>query len=228
MEIISGGAAESDALAEAFLESAADEGSAPHAAGGPARSELELEPEPEPELELELEPESAEPEAAGEVSPGPLPADAGVDGPLPSVALTRRFGAAVADLLLLALIFTLFLVAGGLALHPQAGAGLALLLALSVPYFLVLFVLCFGYFTLFHFLTGQTPGKMLFRIRVADGAGGELAFTQAFLRSAGGLASLLLAGFGYLIIPFDSRRRGWNDRFAGTCLVPAVREEDPA
>jgi uncharacterized RDD family membrane protein YckC len=94
--------------------------------------------------------------------------------------------------------------------------------SLATPYFLVLFAVCFGYFTLFHFLIGQTPGKMLFRIRVVGEEGGGLMFSQAFLRSVGGLLSLLPAGLGYLRIAFDGERRGWNDRLANSRVVPVT------
>ncbi len=96
------------------------------------------------------------------------------------------------------------------------------LMNLAVPYFLILFSVFFGYFTLFHFLTGQTPGKMLLRLRVESEAGVPLAFSQAFLRSTGGLFSLILLGLGFLAIFSDDRRRGWNDRLAGTLVVTAT------
>lgn len=127
------------------------------------------------------------------------------------------------DLLVLSLAIFLFLIAGEAALAPAETRrllpDLATLLALAIPYFLVLFAVCFGYFTLFHFLTGQTPGKMLLRLRVETELGAPLAFSQAFLRSTGGLFSLLCFGLGFLTILFDPRRRGWNDRLAGTLVV---------
>jgi len=102
---------------------------------------------------------------------------------------------------------------------------LATLFDLAVPYFLVLFALCFSYFTLFHFLTGQTPGKMLFRLRVESITGEPLLFSQAFLRSTGGLFSLLAVGVGYLIAAFNQKGRGWNDLLAGSRMVPLFAEE---
>ena len=188
-------------------------------------AEEEVEPSPTADGDEPAQPAepplSPRPESVSSATPVPQRGGTatGAEAPLPPGSLGGRLGATFVDLLLLAVLFCFFLLAGGLVLHPQAGPGLDMVLALSSPYFLVLFTLCFGYFTLFHFLTGQTPGKMLFRIRVEDGAGGELSFAQAFLRSTGGLASLLAVGLGYLVIPFDRRRRGWNDRFAGTCLV---------
>lgn len=143
-----------------------------------------------------------------------------VDELLPPVA--SRVFAFACDLLLLVIVGTSFVVAAEAAM---AGGGDNLfpsfetLLDLAIPYFLVLFSLAFGYFTLFHFLTGQTPGKMLTGLRVETLEGESLVFSQAFLRSVGGLLQLLPAGLGYLVILTSADRRGWNDQLAGTRLI---------
>ncbi|ORJ61273.1 RDD family protein [Geothermobacter hydrogeniphilus] len=154
---------------------------------------------------------------------------------VPLAPFGARLAAGFCDLLVLTLVFVLFLIIGQQILQNPAQGELlpdtATLVELSGPYFLVLFAVSFGYFTLFHFLTGQTPGKMLFHLRVEDLAGQPLLFSQAFLRSVGGLFSLLPAGLGFLVIFFSSTRRGWNDLLAGSRLVPvygtADDESDP-
>ncbi len=131
-------------------------------------------------------------------------------------------GAFVFDLALLVTVGISFVVAAEAAMstgETRLLPSLETLVDLSVPYFLVLFFLAFGYFTLFHFLAGQTPGKMLTGLRVETTEGEPLAFAQAFLRSVGGLLQLLPAGLGYLVILTNSERRGWNDRLAGTQVV---------
>lgn len=141
----------------------------------------------------------------------------------PTGAPFFRIGAGAFDLLLLALIYALFLAAGKFALFPadQAMSPIPLesLLDLAIPYFLILFALCFGYFTLFHFLSGQTPGKMIFRLKVESASGAPIDFAQAFLRSVGGLISLLCAGIGFLFILRAPEHRGWNDHLAGTRVI---------
>jgi uncharacterized RDD family membrane protein YckC len=143
--------------------------------------------------------------------------------PKPAGAPFLRLGAGAVDLLLLGLIYGLFLAAGKLALFPadQAMAPIPLesLAELAIPYFLILFALCFGYFTLFHFLSGQTPGKMVFRLKVESDSGAPMDFAQAFLRSVGGLISLLCAGLGFLFMLRAPEHRGWNDRLAGTRVI---------
>jgi uncharacterized RDD family membrane protein YckC len=134
------------------------------------------------------------------------------------------------DLLLLGGVILLFLVAGERALTPGTSGrllpSLESLLRLAIPYFLVCFSLSFGYFTLFHFLVGQTPGKMLLRLRVETEDGLPLDLPQAFLRSTGGLFALLTGGFGFLGL-LSARRRGWNDRFAGTRVVSTLLGQGP-
>ena len=165
-------------------------------------------------------------ESPAERPPAEEPALEPAADELPEPApLARRTAAALTDLAVLGVIFVFFLLAGEIALggtRPLAES----LLDLLIPYFLVFFCVTFGYFTLFHFLLGQTLGKMLFRLRVTGPNGKSLLFSQAFLRSTGGLLSLLPAGAGYLPILLDHRRCGWNDRLAGTRVV-CIRQGAP-
>lgn len=135
-------------------------------------------------------------------------------------------GAFIFDVVLLAIVGISFVVAAEAAMSTEKTRlfpSLETLIDLSVPYFLVLFFLAFGYFTLFHFLAGQTPGKMLVGLRVEATDGKPLVFSQAFLRSVGGLLQLIPAGLGYLLILANAERRGWNDRLAGTRVI-ALRD----
>ena len=143
-------------------------------------------------------------------------------GTIPPPSLLSCVKAFLCDLLLLIVVGMSFVVAAEAAMSTGKSRllpSLETLINLSIPYFLVLFFLAFGYFTLFHFLVGQTPGKMLTRLRVETTEGEPLLFSQAFLRSVGGLLQLLSAGLGYLMVLSNSERRGWNDRLAGTRVV---------
>lgn len=137
-----------------------------------------------------------------------------------------RLAATLADGAILLGGFFLFVCAGEIALNPASGRffpSSASLHDLLIPYFFVLFFLGFSYFTLFHFLLGQTLGKMLLRLRVESADGDSVLFSQALLRSAGGFFSLVAAGAGF--VPILSGGRGWNDRLAGTRVVRASRIE---
>lgn len=84
-----------------------------------------------------------------------------------------------------------------------------------------------GYFIFFWSATGQTPGNRVLGIRVQDARTGlPLPGRRAALR----LVALLLAAIpfcaGFLMILFDDRRRGLQDRIAHTTvvyLIPATR-----
>lgn len=144
--------------------------------------------------------------------------------------LTRRAKAYLADLGLLTVIFAFFICAGEVARSPAAKDRFQftsdVLLDLATPYFLVFFALCFGYFTLFHYLSGQTPGKMLFDVRVEGDDHAGITLAQAFLRCVGGLISLLPAGLGFLSIVLNEEQRGWNDQLAGCQVVMLEKSEE--
>ena len=242
-------------LAEAELEANADESpemaQVALPGGCPERS-AGMEPAPDAApaesadvwLVTEAEPEEAEILAVEELpqedGSQPLLAEAAAaaedgDGAAESAdaeeaaPLVRRLAAFLADLLVLGSVQGAFLLLGQHLLAPRAldlFPDPTLLLRLSTPYFLLLFLTCFGYFTLFHFLFGQTPGKILFGLGVEAMDGARLTPAQAFLRSVGGLAALSLAGLGYAVILFDAEGRGWNDRMAGTRVVNWGEEPD--
>lgn len=164
--------------------------------------------------------------AAAEAAEPPLPPSLS-----PPAPLAPRLAAALADALVLLAAFALFVSAGELVAAPGEGRywpAPESVPDLLAPYFLVLFLLCFGYFTLFHFLTGQSVGKMLLRLRVEGEEGAPLLFSQSFLRSSGGVLSLLPGGLGY--VPLFCGGRPWSDRLAGTRVVrggwKAEGEED--
>jgi uncharacterized RDD family membrane protein YckC len=142
----------------------------------------------------------------------------------------RRISAFLCDMLLLGLVGFCFVIVAETALseHPDGVfPSLQTLIDLSIPYFLVVFCLTFGYFTLFHFLTGQTPGKMVTDIQVETTSGESLALSEAFMRSVGGLIQVLPAGLGSLSVLLDRDGRGWNDRLAGTRLVDLKSRPEP-
>ncbi|HLB28285.1 MAG TPA: RDD family protein [Dehalococcoidales bacterium] len=76
------------------------------------------------------------------------------------------------------------------------------------------------YFWLFTGLKGQTPGKMIVRIKVVNARGDVPGLAAAFLREIIGksLSSLAL-GLGYLWIAFHKEKQGWHDIIASTRVV---------
>lgn len=142
-------------------------------------------------------------------------------------SLVARLLAILLDTGVLATTLALFVLAGeylrrgqGVLVWPQPQE----LTAQAGPYFLVFFGLAFGYFTIFHYLGGQTPGKMASRLLVVDITGEPLQLSQAFLRSVGGLICLLPVGVGFCSALLNREGRGWNDRLAGSVVVVAANE----
>jgi len=77
-----------------------------------------------------------------------------------------------------------------------------------------------GYFPWFWARAGQTPGMKLFRLRVVrDRDGGPISGGQAVIRLIGLWISGAVFYLGYVWILIDSRRRGWHDLLAGTCMI---------
>jgi uncharacterized RDD family membrane protein YckC len=75
------------------------------------------------------------------------------------------------------------------------------------------------YFTWFHGISGQTPGKMLLRLRVIGANGEPITPGTAFLRWTGYLLSGIVFFSGFLWIAFDRRKQGWHDKIALTLVV---------
>ncbi len=75
------------------------------------------------------------------------------------------------------------------------------------------------YFTLFHGISGQTPGKMLFRLQVIGASGVPITTGTAFLRWVGYLISGLFFFLGFLWVAFDRKKRGWHDKIAMTSVI---------
>lgn len=85
-----------------------------------------------------------------------------------------------------------------------------------------LFWVCAGiaYAAFFTGYCGQTPGKMLLRLRV-DGADGlPLGYRRALRRETlGRLFALAPLGAGYLMILFDENRQGLHDKLVASRVV---------
>ena len=80
-----------------------------------------------------------------------------------------------------------------------------------------------GYFVVFWSTTGQSPGARLMQIRVQTDDGAPLKPRRALVRCAGVFLAALPLFLGFVRILFDPRRRGFQDRLAGTVVVEAPR-----
>jgi len=81
----------------------------------------------------------------------------------------------------------------------------------------------FLYFTLFVGSRGQTPGKLLFGLRIVRVNGEEMTYGRACLRSLCWIISLLLFSVGFLMIAVTRQKQGLHDMLAGTYVVRNAR-----
>ena len=78
-----------------------------------------------------------------------------------------------------------------------------------------------GYFVGFWAGTGQTPGSRVMQIRVVSLQGEPIKPVRGVVRCIGLLLAALPLFAGYLMIPFNRRRRGLQDYLASTVVVEA-------
>ncbi|MDD5168501.1 MAG: RDD family protein [Syntrophales bacterium] len=140
----------------------------------------------------------------------------------------RRAAAAFIDQIILGITYSFFLVIGTTAgifgfsiytyaLEPEAVMRTAAGAMLFFHVFCLLMNM--AYFTYFHGMTGQTPGKMAMGLKVIQASGLEMTFGVAFLRWVGYLVSSLCLFLGYIWVAFDPRKQGWHDKIAGTLVI---------
>jgi uncharacterized RDD family membrane protein YckC len=142
----------------------------------------------------------------------------------------RRAAAGMVDAAILLALFLLLDVMVSLILrHPlprlrQLGPDYLLDIAvngdaLAVTGLVVLAILGFLYFFIFHALKGRTPGKQLLGLRVIDGYGQRPSFLRALVRTAAYVPSTMVLALGFVWIGFDREKRGLHDWVADTYVI---------
>ena len=124
----------------------------------------------------------------------------------PRAGFWLRFGAALADWVLLTI----------LAIPLRVGLPNALYTAIGTLLGIAYYVMLEGG------VRGQTVGKMVCGIRVFDLArGGPIGYGRAFIRYISRLLSLVVFLLGYVWMLWDKEKQTWHDKFAGSVVVPA-------
>jgi len=91
---------------------------------------------------------------------------------------------------------------------------------MSVLAFFVIIASSWLYSVFFIGYCGQTPGKMVTRIKVVRSDGSEVGFGAAIFRElVGKFISTLLLGCGYLMVLFDEKNQGLHDKIADTWVI---------
>ncbi|MBN1382984.1 MAG: RDD family protein [Deltaproteobacteria bacterium] len=147
----------------------------------------------------------------------------------------RRTGALIIDKIILYIILTIFGIVALIAMRLSLPPGQVQMIIDGFKdmsgvyvgvYYSATFFVDMVYFTYFHGASGQTPGKMIFGLRVIQTSGRDMTFGIAFLRWVGYLVSAVFIYLGYLWVAFDGRKQGWHDKIAATVVVQ-TRDEPP-
>lgn len=136
----------------------------------------------------------------------------------------RRVFAYTTDLIIIQALYIILLVIGYLAVSfgitdTNTFFSSDLVIRLAISFFLIYFPLFIVYFTTFCFIGGQTPGKMIFRIKVVSKDGYDINLGSSIVRSFGYFASSLFFGMGFLIALLNRRRRTLHDLLSGSYVI---------
>jgi len=101
--------------------------------------------------------------------------------------------------------------------NPEAALG-AMMGAFGLAYLIGTAIAC-GYEAFFVARLGATPGKMVFNLKVLRTNGARLSFGRAVGRYFAKLLSGLLLGIGYIMVGFDSEKRGLHDIICDSRVV---------
>ncbi|MFC1875432.1 RDD family protein [Chloroflexota bacterium] len=88
------------------------------------------------------------------------------------------------------------------------------------------FIILLLYYWLFTGLKGQTPGKMLFGIKVVDARGNKPGLVIAAMREIPGkIISTVVFFIGFLWIAVDTQKQGLHDKLATTYVIKVQTEK---
>lgn len=116
-------------------------------------------------------------------------------------------------------LWEIVLIRGEVVIFPQEPFPIEVAI---LPFFWVFFCLPLIYFLLFHWLDGQTVGKMLLRIQVVQVDGMPITFGMALLRVLSYFVSAIPFGAGFLWSLFDRGGQGWHDKLSQTRVLRSV------
>jgi predicted Zn finger-like uncharacterized protein len=180
-------------------------------------------PAPEPDSG----PKEAEPRPGPPLPPSPPPApennrEAGTAACRPAGFWIRAVAAMIDSVLVALLQAGLGLLFTTVVYRLQLIFDQGLDLYYGLPTLTLLYSLVTGvaYYVFFTGHCGQTPGKMVLRIKVVREDGGAIGYGRAFVRETlGKFLSAALFGLGYLMVAFTARKQGLHDKLVGSLVI---------
>lgn len=88
-----------------------------------------------------------------------------------------------------------------------------------LPFYFLYVIFHLLYHTYFFAITGQTPGKALFNLKVVGRGGLKLDLIESLFRSAGYLVSIIPAGIGFIWALIDRNRETWHDKLTHSRVI---------
>jgi uncharacterized RDD family membrane protein YckC len=145
--------------------------------------------------------------------------------PLQPAGFLRRALAFAIDLVVMQFLYFILYVVGVLGASRSTEwehiAGVIASPALAMPFIAAWFFLFVGYFSFFHAYGGQTPAKMLIRIKVVTREGQPLSHVQSICRTLAYALSSFFFGFGFLLSIIERKKRGLHDLLTRSHVVLA-------
>jgi len=89
----------------------------------------------------------------------------------------------------------------------------------------ILFLIVVAYFICFWRWRGQTPGKMIMRVKVVRFDGTTIGWGGAVMRFLGYIISIMLVLSGFFWIVLDVRNQGFHDKIADTFVITIPRKQ---
>jgi uncharacterized RDD family membrane protein YckC len=117
------------------------------------------------------------------------------------------------------------------ACPPLQPFTLAVFTCQFVHWSMLIFTVIFGplYYFFFWVLSGQTPGKYIFGLRVVRLNGHHMNLLICLIRYLGYYLDAICLGLGFLNVLINDQRQGWHDKLAKTVVVYAweARQNEP-
>lgn len=137
-----------------------------------------------------------------------------------SAGFIRRAIAYLIDCVMIVVLLQFFLMAGKMGTLLSSGEkGLFDISGWGSTIFNGLLFIYIGYFTFFHTNCGQTPAKMIMRIKVITSNLETPSPLKAFIRTLSYFVSFLFFGLGFFIIIFERKKRALHDLLTGTQVI---------
>ena len=89
---------------------------------------------------------------------------------------------------------------------------------------LIVFLIVVAYLVCFWAWRGQTPGKMLLRLKIVRIDGSDIDWGVAVIRFLSYIMSVVLLFIGYLWVAFDAYKQGLHDKMADTYVIRVPRK----